>query len=101
MEYSTVALPDVQDRPVLTAARYDRSTRYPDRFAPPDELGAILEAAEPSVTEARGLSATGTPPTLPAVFTTLPETQQRRPELCGSMIFHQVPSALLPVICAL
>src|SRR5215216_5254257 len=38
---------------------------------------------------------------LPPVLTTLAETQHRRPEFCGSAIFHQAPSELLPVICAL
>jgi hypothetical protein len=35
------------------------------------------------------------------VLTTLPETQHRLLEFCGSTIFHQLPSELLPVICEL
>jgi len=34
----------------------------------------------------------------PAVLTTLEETQHRLPELCGSIMFHQLPSDVLPVI---
>jgi hypothetical protein len=37
----------------------------------------------------------------PAVFTTLAETQHCLLELCGSTIFHQAPSPVLPVICEL
>src|SRR5215216_3347252 len=37
----------------------------------------------------------------PAVFVTLAATQQRLPELSGSMICHQPPSPDFPVICEL
>jgi hypothetical protein len=53
------------------------------------------------VTIAFGVSTTGMPPTLPAVFVTLADTQHRLPELSGSMICHQLPSADFPVICEL
>jgi hypothetical protein len=53
------------------------------------------------VTLAFGVSTTGTPPTFPAVFVTLADTQQRLPALSGSMICHQLPSLDFPVICEL
>src|SRR6266498_6033337 len=53
------------------------------------------------VTEAFGDSTDGITPRLPAVLTTLAETQHRLPEFCGSAMFHQAPSELLPVICEL
>jgi hypothetical protein len=52
------------------------------------------------VTEAFGASTTGMAPRLPAVLVTLVDTQQFLPELSGSTIYHQLPSPLLPTICA-
>src|SRR5512141_437237 len=50
------------------------------------------------VTLALGAAATGIPARLPAVFVTLEATQHFRPELNGSTIYHQPPSAVLPTI---
>src|SRR6185503_21221331 len=51
------------------------------------------------VTEAVGISTTGTAPRLPPVVVTLVATQHRLPELKGSTMYHQLPSEFLPAIC--
>src|SRR5574339_1139558 len=53
-----------------------------------------------SVTLALGASTTGIGARLPAVLVTLAATQQFLPELSGSTMYHQPPSADLPTICA-
>jgi len=71
----------------------------------PRQLGNVIDLGSTStvtfVTEALGDSTTGMEVRLPPALTTLAETQHRLPEFCGSTIFHQEPSELLPVICEL
>ena len=62
-------------------------------------LGSTLTAT--FVTEALGASTTGIDDRFPEAVVTLAATQQLLPELNGSAIYHQLPSAFLPTICAL
>ena len=55
-------------------------------------------STETLVTEACGVSTTGTEDRLPPVVVTLAATQHLLPELNGSTIYHQLPSEFLPTI---
>ena len=70
-------------------------------FGPPHITGEATSAlAVTPVTMADGGAMTGIPFRLPAVVTTLADTQQKLPGLYGSRTYHQLESSFRPAIWA-